>query len=147
MNNENFIEERILAIDFGLKRIGLALTDPLKMFAYPFKTISNDDNTIDELIVIINHYNVKKIIVGYPLKENGNKSGLTISVEKFVNFLKLKTPVNIVMQDERYSSELAFSKVLESVTKKKKRRDKGLIDKNAASIILQDYLDEKKSKQ
>lgn len=147
MNNENFIEERILAIDFGLKRIGLALTDPLKMFAYPFKTISNDDNTIDELIVIINHYNVKKIIVGYPLKENGNKSGLTISVEKFVNFLKLKTPVNIVMQDERYSSELAFSKVLESVTKKKKRRDKGLIDKNAASIILQDYLDETKSKQ
>lgn len=147
MNNENFIEERILAIDFGLKRIGLALTDPLKMFAYPFKTISNDDNTIDELLVIINHYNVKKIIVGYPLKENGNKSGLTISVEKFVNFLKLKTPVNIVMQDERYSSELAFSKVLESVTKKKKRRDKGLIDKNAASIILQDYLDEKKSKQ
>jgi putative Holliday junction resolvase len=147
MNNENIVEERILAIDFGMKRIGLALTDPLKMFAYPFRTILNDDKTLNELILIINQYNVKKIILGYPLREDGRKSELTKSVEKFAKFIKLRTQTDVVLQDERYTSQLAYSKVLESINKKKKRRDKGLIDKNAASIILQDYLDETTGKQ
>ena len=146
MNIENVVEERILAIDFGIKRIGLALTDPLKIFAYPFKTILNNNKIINELISIIKQYNVKRIIIGYPLREDGRKSELTKSVDKFRDMLKSKIDIDILLQDERYSSQLALSKVLESVNKKKKRRDKGLIDRNAASIILQDYLDEIKNK-
>jgi putative Holliday junction resolvase len=146
MNIENVVEERILAIDFGIKRIGLALTDPLKIFAYPFKTILNNNKIINELISIIKQYNVKRIIIGYPLREDGRKSELAKSVDKFRDMLKSKIDIDILLQDERYSSQLALSKVLESVNKKKKRRDKGLIDRNAASIILQDYLDEIKNK-
>jgi putative Holliday junction resolvase len=146
MNNENIVEERILAIDFGVKRIGLALTDPLKMFAYPFKTINNDNKTINELLSIIKEYKVQKIIIGYPLREDGRKSELMNSIEKFVQILKSRIHIDILFQDERYSSVIAYSKVLESTVKKSKRRDKGLIDKNAASIILQDYLDTYKSK-
>jgi putative Holliday junction resolvase len=146
MNIENIVEERILAIDFGIKRIGLALTDPLKIFAYPFKTIFNNKQTINEIILIIKQYNVKRVVIGYPVREDGGKSILTKSVDKFCSILKSNIDIDIVLQDERYSSQLAMSKVLESVNKKKKRRDKGLIDKNAASIILQDYLDEIKNK-
>lgn len=135
-------EERILAIDFGSRRIGLALSDPLKIFAYPYKTIENDSTLWDTLKNEITKNNVIEILLGYPLKENGMKSVSTELVEKFHNEIKSRISVPVKLWDERYSSELAKNKILESVTSKKKRRDKGLVDRNAASIILQEYLDE-----
>jgi len=138
------MEERILSIDFGMKRIGLALSDPLKIFAYPFVTLKNDNNFIPALTDLIKVQGISEIVVGYPLKENGEKSSSTLEVEKFVQRIKEKIKLNIVLRDERYTSELAKQNILQSVTKKKKRRDKGLVDRNAASIILQEYLDELK---
>jgi putative holliday junction resolvase len=143
---EKIIEERFLAIDFGLKRIGLALTDPLKIIAYPFKTILNGKKSIDEIITLINGNNINRLIVGYPLKENGNKYDLTLKVEQFCKEIQSKIKIEIIFRDERYTSQIAYSNVLESVNKKSARRDKGLIDKNAASIILSEYLEEIKNK-
>lgn len=136
------MEERVLAIDYGTKRIGLALSDPLKIFAYPYLTVSNDNKLFPTLANLIKEQGISEIVVGYPLKENGEKSSSTLEVEKFVDELKKRISTNIVFRDERYTSEMAKQNILQSVTKKKKRQDKGLVDRNAACIFLQEYLDE-----
>ncbi len=133
-------EKRILALDFGAKRIGIAITDPLNIFAYPLVTLNNDQKFINELTKIIKEYHVVKIIVGNPTKENGEESQTSLLVLKFIEQISdsIKLPIELV--DERYSSEIAQMRVLESVPSKKKRRDKSLLDKNAAAVILEDYL-------
>ncbi len=135
-------EERILAIDYGTKRIGLAVTDPLKMFAIPFDTIPNDKHTLDKLKQIISEKNVVKIILGNPVKENGEDSTISKDVRKFKSELEKKIDLAIELVDERYSSDIASKRILESVPSKKKRRNKSLVDKNAAAVILEDYLKE-----
>ncbi|HEX2963533.1 MAG TPA: Holliday junction resolvase RuvX [Ignavibacteriales bacterium] len=139
-------EERILAIDYGEKRVGLALCDPLRIFAYPFKTILNDRNFRTNLLSIIKENSVSLILLGYPLKENGMKTDVTEAVEKFKTELEGLAKLPVILRDERYTSAIAKERIIESVKSKKKRRDKGLLDKNAASIILQDYLDENPKK-
>ncbi len=76
-------EERILAIDYGTKRIGLAVTDPLNIFAYPLITLPNDSKFFERLKKIIDEYHIVKIILGYPLKESGDESASSLSVLKF----------------------------------------------------------------
>jgi putative Holliday junction resolvase len=133
---------RFLAIDYGLKRVGIAITDPLRFFAYPLETLQNDSNFWTKFQTIISNYEIETIIVGYPLKEDGSKSSSTELVENFVSELKKRIKVPIELIDERYSSSIAKERVLNSVSSKKKRRDKALIDKNAAAIILEDYMKE-----
>ncbi len=140
-NEKNIDESRYLAIDYGLRRIGLALTDPLKLFAYPFETISNDNKLWANLKRIIKDKNIVKIILGNPLKESGEESAMSIKVMDFKNQLEKKFNIQIILWDERYTSSLAKESILESVTKKKKRRDKGLVDRNAAAIMLKEYLE------
>ncbi len=139
---DNYINEpaRILGIDYGLKRTGLALSDPLKIFAYPFKTLINDKNFWNELKKVMEEKNIEKIILGFPLNEGGSKSHITDQVKKFAKELGSKFKREIILWDERYTSVMAREKILESVTKKSKRRDKGLLDQNSAAIILQEYL-------
>ncbi len=139
---ENDSLSRIMAIDYGTKRIGLALTDPLLTFAYPFKTLPNDSSFFNELRKIINEQNILKIILGYPLKESGESSSITEEVLKFKKKLENAFKLEVVLKDERYTSSIAKEIINKTVTKKSKRRDKGLIDKSSAAIILQDYLDE-----
>jgi putative pre-16S rRNA nuclease len=136
------IEGRILAIDYGKKRIGLALSDPLLTFAYPFKTISNSVNLWKELTDLIKEKEVVKIILGYPLKVDGGFSTITDEVIKFKRSLEQRVNCEILFRDERYTSLIAKERILQSVTKKSKRREKGLIDQNSAAILLQDYLSE-----
>lgn len=139
-DNEFNEPDRILGIDYGLKRIGLALSDPLRIFAYPFKTLTNDKNTWKELKKVFAEKNVVKIILGLPLNEGGSKSHVTDQVRKFAKDLEKQFKIEIIFWDERYTSVMAQEKILESVTKKSKRRDKGLLDQNSAAIILQEYL-------
>ena len=138
MDFENL--NRILAIDFGTKRIGLALTDPMMIFSYPYKTIPNDPKLWDTLNDIFSEMGIRKIILGYPLKESGDKSTSTREVEEFHKKLKERFKEEIILWDERYTSVIAKENILSSVSKKSKRRDKGLLDQNAAAIILQEYL-------
>ena len=133
-------EERILAIDHGTKRIGLAVTDPLNIFAYPLITLPNDPKFIIQLKKIIDEYHIVKIILGYPLKESGDESTSSQSVLKFKTELENKIGLPVELIDERYSSSIARERIIQSVSSKKKRRDKSLLDKNAAAVILEDYL-------
>ena len=133
-------QKRILGIDYGAKRVGIAITDPLRMFAYGLTTIQNDLKFWDNLNKLFEEYDVELIVLGYPLKESGERSSSTDLIEKFHFELKEHIKIPIELVDERYSSSIAQEQVLQSVTSKKKRRNKGLIDKNAAAIILQDYL-------
>ena len=135
---------RIIAIDFGEVRIGIAVTDPLKIFAYPLRTISNDDKVFQNIKGILSEYNCSLIIIGLPLKESGEHSLITEKVLQFKEKLSEHTKLPIKMVDERYSSSIAQQRVLEKVKSKKKRRDKSLIDKNAAAVILEDYLSSSK---
>ena len=139
----NTFEENIhhiLAIDYGSKRIGLALSDPLMIFSYTFKTIFNDPNLWSNLDVIVKEKQVTKIILGIPYKENGQLSSNAPEILKFKQTLSLRYKIEIIEWDERYTSERAKENILQTVTGKKKRRDKGLIDQNSAQIMLQEYL-------
>ncbi len=135
--------KRYLAIDFGLKRIGLALSDPLFIFSYPYKTISNDSGSFKELKQIIEEQGVIKIILGIPKKENGEPASITGEVIKFKQKLEEAFHIEVLLRDESYSSSLASEIIIKSVSKKSKRKEKGLVDMGAAAIILQDFLNEK----
>lgn len=132
---------RILAIDYGIKRVGFAITDPLRLFAYPLITINRDKYFWNKFEQLFKDYQIETIVLGYPLKEDGSRSSSTELVEKFKNELKKRKSIKIELVDERYSSSIAKERILESVPSKKKRRNKNLVDMNAAAVILQDYLE------
>ncbi len=136
-------KKRIIGIDYGDKRVGIAINDPLGIFVYPLTTLLNDEKLIINIQKIVKDYNVEKIVIGYPYKEDGSKWEVTEKIENFAQIIKEKILNDVEFYDERYSSELAKTRVIESVNKRSKRRDKGIIDKNAAAIILEDYLREK----
>ena len=139
-------ETRILSIDFGMKRIGLALSDPLKIFAYPFKTLKNDSSFFSELTKLIKDQKIDKVILGIP--DEGNES--TNEVRKKIISLKNKIEklgIEVITIDEGFTSLMAKERVIESVSKKTKRRDKGLLDRHSAAIILQEYLDSRRNNQ
>ncbi len=144
MTEENF--KRILALDYGAKRIGVALSDPLMTFAYPHSTIYNDTKIWKEISKLITEKNIIRIILGYPFREDGKLSSLGSDITKFKSELEKKYKMEVILWDERYTSSIASEMMLESTQKKSKRRDKGIIDRNAAAIILQEYLNELKLK-
>ncbi|HED06938.1 MAG TPA: Holliday junction resolvase RuvX [Ignavibacteria bacterium] len=141
--SESLNLKRILAVDYGTKRVGLALTDPLLTFAYPFKTLINNKNFWKQLKEIMDEKGVTKIILGYPVREDGKESILIPEINKFKEKLKKMFNIDIILWDEIYTSRIAEKRIIETRTKKKDRRDKGLIDSNAAAIMLQEYLDSK----
>ncbi len=132
---------RILAIDYGIKRVGFAITDPLRLFAYPLMTIKRDKYFWDKFEQLFKDYQIELIVLGYPLKEDGSRSSSTELIEKFKIELEKRKSIKIELVDERYSSSIAKERILESVPSKKKRRNKNLVDMNAAAVILQDYLE------
>ena len=138
-------EERILAIDYGKKRIGLAVSDPLNMFAIPHSTIPNNPQTTTELKKVIREKSITEIILGNPIKESGEDSAISKEIREFKAKLEKEVQIEIELVDERYSSDIAYKRIIETVPSKKKRRNKELIDKNAAAVILEDYLNTKKN--
>lgn len=141
MNEHN----RIMAIDYGLKRVGIALSDPLKKFAYPFKTLKNDKNLFDNLVTIITDMGISVIILGKPNDEKTNLNSIATKIDEFKLELLNRVKVEIIFWDESFSSKIAQQRILESVTKKKIRRDKSLLDMHSAAIILSEYLEQSQS--
>jgi putative holliday junction resolvase len=139
MNDIN--SNRILALDFGSKRIGLALSDPLLIFAFAYKTILNDDKLWYNLDQVIKEKEVIKIILGIPYQENGDLSANAPAILKFKDALLKRYSLEIIEWDESQTSERAKEIIIQTVPGKKKRKDKGLIDRGSASIMLQEYLD------
>jgi len=131
---------RIVAIDYGLKRVGLAVTDPLQIIATPLTTVP----TADILNFLQNYAKqeaVEAFVVGLPKSLNNTASPLVSVIAKFVSVLQKSFPAQQVFQhDERYTSKLALAGMVEGGFKKKDRRDKTNIDKLSATIILQSFL-------
>ena len=131
---------RLLAIDYGARRVGLALSDPLKMIASPYRTIINNNNTIliEEIEKIIAAEDIELTIVGLPLGMAGQKTEQTKKVEEFVDKLTDRGII-IKYEDERWSSVAAKRSMKEQNIKSGHNKD--LVDQTAAAIFLQQYLD------
>lgn len=130
---------RILAIDFGTKRIGIAVTDPLKMIATPLATVPGNE-IVNFLKKYFEKEEVECIVVGDP---SGQEKNIRISklADDFCNTLKKKFPgKRIERMKEFYTSKMAFRTMIDAGLKKMDRQDKGTIDKVSAAIILQDFL-------
>ncbi len=135
---------RLLAIDYGKKRTGIAVTDTLKMIANGLATVETKD--LEKFIVdYLAKEEVATIVVGKPTQMNGEDSENMKRIEPFFNRLKKLFPdKEVVYYDERFTSVLAHQAMLQSGIGKKARQNKGLVDKISATIILEDYLQSKR---
>lgn len=131
---------RILAIDYGKKRTGLAVTDPLQIIAGGLATVSTSE-LFDYLKKYIQSEPVERIVIGEPLQPNGEPSENLQRVKAFVNRWRKAVPeIPIEFYDERFTSVLAHQAMIDGGLKKKARADKALVDEISATIILQDYM-------
>ncbi|MDO4461621.1 MAG: Holliday junction resolvase RuvX [Bacteroidia bacterium] len=133
---------RILAIDFGKKRSGIAVTDVAGIIAQPL-TCVDTSQLIDFLSDYVQKEDVKTIVIGYPRQPNGEDSDSMRYIRPFVGRLKKALPaVEVEYFDERYTTKIAFQSMIDAGLGKKKRDNKnGIVDKISASLILQDYLE------
>ena len=135
---------RILAIDYGKKRTGLAVTDELQIIAGGLTTVDTT-NLVDYILNYVKSENVEKIVVGLPKKMNNEYSENMVRIEHFVNRLqKLLPDMPIEYYDERFTSQLAQQAIIAAGLKKKTRQNKALVDEVSAVIILQSYLDSRR---
>ncbi|MDF0715876.1 Holliday junction resolvase RuvX [Muricauda sp. 334s03] len=131
---------RILALDFGKVRTGIAVTDELQLIASGLKTIETKD-----LLTFLEEYTqkeqVERFVVGLPKQMDNTASESEVLIQDFLKKLTAKFPsIPMERQDERFTSKMAFQSMLDSGMKKKKRRDKALVDEISATLILQAYL-------
>ncbi|MFN3849359.1 MAG: Holliday junction resolvase RuvX [Spirosomataceae bacterium] len=132
---------RILAIDYGAKRTGIAVTDPLKIIASALDTIPTD-KVIEFLKKYTQTEAVEAFVVGMPVNLDGSDTDGTHYVKKFIEELKNVFPaIPIHLQDERFTSKMAVSAMIAGGMKKKDRQVKGNIDKISATIILQSFME------
>lgn len=135
---------RIVALDYGAKRVGIAITDPLKIIATPLETVQTK-----EIINFLKGYDekeeIEEFVVGFPYDLKGNPTNATPLVKDFVIRLQRGFPgKQISLEDEKYTSKIAIAALVAGGMKKKDRRKKENIDKISATIILQSYLEKRK---
>lgn len=131
--------KRIIGIDVGTKRIGLAQSDPTRTIASPVGTFTESE-LFQKLTLMSGQIEIA--IVGWPLSMRGHEGTSTQMVSQFVDRFKKRFPdIQVELLDERFTSTMANQTIREVVTSKKKRQDKSLVDTIAAAILLQDYLD------
>ncbi|CEN32351.1 Holliday junction resolvase RuvX [Capnocytophaga cynodegmi] len=131
---------RILAIDYGSKRCGIAVTDPLRIIASGLTTVATD-----ELVTFLKKYiseeKVTEIVVGQPKRMNNEFSDIEKEIQEKVELLEKEFPeIIIVREDERFTSKMAFQSMIDSGLGKKQRKNKALIDEISATLILQNYM-------
>ncbi|MDA9127190.1 Holliday junction resolvase RuvX [Flavobacteriaceae bacterium] len=132
---------KIVALDFGMKRIGVAITDDLNIIASGLDTVSNE-NIISFLKNLISKNNINIIVIGKPMQKNNQPSDVEFEILKFIKKLKSNFPfIKLDRCDERFTSVIAKRVILDSGVNKTKRRNKSLVDKISATIILQSYLE------
>ena len=135
---------RILSIDFGKKRTGLAVTDPLQLIAGGLATVATSE-LFDFLQQYVAREPVERIVIGEPRQPNGQPSENLQRVQQFVNRWRRAVPeIPIEYYDERFTSVLAHRAMIDGGLKKKARQDKALVDEISATIILEDYLRSRK---
>jgi len=131
----------LVAIDYGEKRTGIAHTDSLQLIASGLTTLPSIES-IEFLEQYLLHNDVEAIIIGQPRQKDGTFSSIEKQILKFISTLKKKLPnVRIIRHDERFTSKLASQVIMDSGLKRRRRRNKSIIDKISATIILQSYLE------
>lgn len=130
---------RIIGIDYGMKRTGIAITDELQIAVHPYKTVASKD-LIEVLLNYLEQEEVELIVFGFPTHTDGTPTYLTEKINKICLELKKKTTIDIKFQDESYTSVEAKEIMIQGGMKKKKRRDKSMVDLISAVLILQRYL-------
>ncbi len=139
------IRKRVVAIDYGTKRIGLAQSDPLWLFAQPVGTF-NQTELFKRLAVMLKEDAVEKIIVGYPLGDRGEQNAMTAVVDRFIEELQVEFPrLAVERLNEHNSSRDARTILVASGKSRKVRQQKGRIDSAAACVLLSQYLDSQSS--
>lgn len=133
--------KRILGLDYGSKRIGVAVSDPLRIIAKGISVIEQSPSMMEELRALVVSYDVGEIVVGMPLTLKGEKRQTAEEVEKFMNRLHEAFNIPVVSIDERFTSQLAQETIRLMGVRKKQRQVKKTVDMTAAAIILQQYLD------
>lgn len=135
---------RLLSIDYGKKRTGLAVSDPLQIIANGLTTVETS-KLFDFLADYLQKESVERIIVGLPRQMNNEPSENMKRVEPFVNRLKKLYPhIPVVYYDERFTSKIAQQTIIDAGLKKKERQRKELIDEISATILLQDYMESRR---
>lgn len=131
---------KVIAIDFGLKRTGLALSDDQKIFAFGLKTVESKQ-LMDELKQLVVKEKITEIVIGEPKRLDTSDSHITQNVYLLKNALEKQFPsLKIALLDERFTSKMAAAVIAQSGLKKRDKQQKALIDEVSATIILQDYL-------
>ena len=134
---------RILAIDYGRKRVGLAVTDPMKMIANGLDTI-HPNEVLKYLEDYCSREDVESFVVGYPKQMNNTDSEAVQYIKPFLKKLKKQFPtVPVELEDERFTSKMALDAMIQGGMKKKQRQNKSNVDRISATIILQSFLERK----
>lgn len=129
-----------MAIDFGTKRLGIAVTDPLQIIATPLTTV-HPKESMEFLKKYFQQEQVSLVVFGEPYQNDGTPSESFIPLQAFINLFKKKFPeMKTAMMDERFTSRMALEAMIEAGVKKNQRRNKSLVDRTAAVIILQSYM-------
>ncbi|WP_304708575.1 Holliday junction resolvase RuvX [uncultured Rikenella sp.] len=136
---------RIIAIDYGRKRVGIAATDPMQLIANPLDTVPAHE-AVAYLTRYANENDVEMFVVGDPRQMNGERSESWRYIDPFVRQLRRALPgIPVVFHDERFTSVLAQRAIIEGgVPRNRRRTDKGLVDRVSAVIILQSYMEARK---
>ncbi len=135
---------RLLAIDYGTKRTGIAVTDEMQLIASGLTTVQTG-NLIPFLKNYFSEEKVELVVIGEPKQKDGSHSGVEEDIKKFIQkFSEVFPEMKMARMDERFTSKMAFQTMIDSGLKKKQRQNKELIDEISATIILQDYLYNKK---
>ncbi|MCR5519734.1 MAG: Holliday junction resolvase RuvX [Bacteroidales bacterium] len=138
--------DRMIGIDYGRARVGVAMSDPLGIFASPLETVVAA-KIIDYLQKLTTSETVVRFVVGYPVNMDGRPSEAAADVDVFLKQLAKRFPsIPVSLEDERFTSVLAHKAMIDGGMKKSDRRKKESVDKISAAIILQSYLDRKNRK-
>jgi putative holliday junction resolvase len=133
--------QRILGLDYGSHRIGVAVTDPLCIIAQPIGVIENSSSRMEMIRKLISDYDIHSIVVGLPLNLKGERGQKAIETDDFCGILERDLGIPIIRWDERFTSKISQQTLRTMEVKKKTREKKGTVDSMAAALILQGYLD------
>lgn len=138
-------QKRILGIDYGTRRVGVAISDPLRLLATAYASYSNNKELLVNLKTVVDKEDVEFIVVGMPLNLKGEKARAAQEVEEFIARLKESVGREVVSWDERFTTSMAQQTLLAFGTKKKERKARnGRVDSMAAALLLQGFLDSTK---
>ena len=132
---------RVLAIDYGSRRVGVALSDPLRVLARGVVTLSNDERLLDSLLELIQREAVALVLVGMPYAPDGGMGKTAREVQRFIERLRKRTAVSVEVWDESQSTREAQRVLLEAGMKRSARRRRENLDQMAARLMLQEFLD------